>query len=155
MISRIYLDAAHRAIRDSAEANQKGEYISAWGKSLSARLNYLADAVVNASAAPLYAIGFLYGLLEAVITWGRETVYLAESLKGIDNSLSRVFFGGLGAVVSPIAASAFEVDSALELLGTVTLVAAVAGGVVFLANKLRLPNLVFYNAQTGFIWGWN
>ncbi len=154
MISKVYLCAAHRALRDSYESSERGEYLSAWSKAMPARLNYLMDAGINAAAMPFYGIGAAYGAAEALFTWGRETTYLTESLKGIDNSLSRVIFGSFGAIVSPAVSRAFEVDSAVEFVATAILVAAVTAGVLFVASRLRLPNLVLYNAQTGFTWGW-
>jgi hypothetical protein len=155
MISKIYLSAAHRALQDSYESNERGEYLSAWCKTMPARLNYLMDAGINATAVPFYGIGAAYGAGEALFTWGRETTYLTESLKGIDNSLSRVLFGSFGATVSPAVSRAFEVDSAIEFIATAILVAAVTTGIFLVASMLRLPNLVLYNAQTGFTWGWH
>lgn len=154
MISKVYLSAAHRALRDSYESSERGDYLSAWSNTMPARLNYLMDTVINAAAVPFYGIGAGYGAAEALFTWGRETAYLTESLKGIDNSLSRAIFGSFGAIVSPAASRAFEVDSSVEFVATAILVTAVTAGILFVASNFRLPNFVLYNAQTGFTWGW-
>jgi hypothetical protein len=155
MTSKVFLNSAHQALRESYEANARGQYLLAWRKTLPARFNYLADAVLNATAVPLYAVSAGYGVGETFLTWGRKTSCLRESLKGIDNSLSRVFFGSVGAVVSPAAARAFEVDSAVEVVATGALVGIVGTGIYFAASKIRAPNFVLYNSQSGFVWGWH
>jgi hypothetical protein len=155
MISKFFLNSAHRAIRESYEANARGQYLLSWGKTVPARLNYLADAALNAAAVPLEAASAGYGLGETFLTWGRKTACLKESMKEMDNSLSRVFFGSIGAVLSPAAARAFEVESASEVAATAALIGIVGGGVYFAVTKIKPPNIVVYNSQSGFTWGWH
>ena len=155
MVTGVFLNSAHQSLRESWQANARGDHLSSWGKTVPARLYYLTDALVNAGALPFYSLGAGCGAVECIYTWGRETSYLTESLKGIDNSLSRVFFGSVGAVVSPAAAQACEVDSALKVVATAAVVSAIGLGVFFVASHARLPNFVMYNAQTGFTWGWH
>jgi len=155
MITKVFLNSAHRALRESYEANAKGQYLLAWGKTVPARCNYLADAVLNATAVPMYAATASYGIGETVVTWGRQKACLRESLKGIDNSLSRFFFGSVGAILSPAAARAFEVDSAAEVAATAALVGILGAGIYFAASKIRMPTSVYYSSRSGFVWGWH
>lgn len=155
MVLKSFLNSAHQSLRESWDANERKEYLLSWSKTVPARFYYLTDAIVNAGALPLYSIGVGYGVGETVFTWGKETLCLTESLKGIDNSLSRVFFGSVGAVVSPAAAEALEVDSALKVVATAALISAVGLGAIYIASHIRLPNLLLYNQQSGFTWGWH
>lgn len=155
MVAKTFLNGAHQSLRESWQANARGEYLYSWGKTAPARLYYLTDALVNAGALPFYSLGAGYGVAEVIYTWGKETSHLTESLKGIDNSLSRVFFGSVGAVVFPAAAQACEVDSALKVVATAAVVSAIGLGVFLVANHFRLPNFVMYNAASGFTWGWH
>jgi|GEM_PF-3119086 len=154
MMTKIYLNAAREAVRESYRAVERGQYWEAWGMAIPARANYLADGAVNAAALPFYVLGAGCGAVIAAFTWGRETKCLKSNLVSADNSMSRVFFGVIGGIVSPAGAAAVEIDSFAEVVATAALVSAVAAGLLFIAQHIRWPNAVFYNSQTGFTWGW-
>lgn len=154
MVTKVFLNRAHQALSDSYWANDRGKYLEAWGKSVPARLNYLADAAINAAAVPYYAGCAGYGAVETTFTWGRETKCLKQSLRNVDNSLSRVLFGAIGGVVSPAGAKALEVDSFAEAVVCAAVVASVASVAIYAVQHVRIPDSLYWNSQFGWTFGW-
>ncbi|MFQ5729730.1 MAG: hypothetical protein ACE5GN_05155, partial [Waddliaceae bacterium] len=96
-----FYDLANEWEKESIRDSDNGKYLQSWAVSTSARLPYLADAVVTVAAAPLAFIGMIFGLVPAIFTWGKETSLLSYSSNKFIEKINHLCISLLGAFISP------------------------------------------------------
>ena len=121
-----------------------------------ARVEYIADAVLNAIAIPFSCAQTIGGAMAIVFTWGyspRTIQICTDGLQGCSERVNRMFKGVLGGLVSTsMAYNARDLDvipigiSALGLAAVITTVIKYG----------PRPNLVFFDLLSGkWTFGWD
>ena len=87
-------------VNESQRDVKSKNYFSSWMKTLPARLNFLADAIVNISFAPFNLLKAGFGSIKTTYTWGEDTEDLTDGLKGFHGNVNHIISDGAGLVVT-------------------------------------------------------
>lgn len=81
---------------------------SSWGYTMSARLAYVSDAIINLVILPFAIIGVTFGTLHALFTWNRQSPIFQSNLSFITQKTNHLLLSCFGAFISPALAHRFR-----------------------------------------------
>ncbi len=115
----MFVDFYSRAkewVEESKADAKSGRYLSSWVKTLPARANFVADAIVNLVCSPFNLLRASFGSIKAVYTWGYEAKDLKEGSSACYKNINHALSDMVGVVMTQAGCSLREKDNILILL---------------------------------------
>lgn len=116
-----YFASANAFMEKAHELRQEGQYQRSWKISLSARLHYLADCVVNLVILPFALLGVIAGAIHALCRWNLSI--LKPSKQYLLEKSNHFFISLCGTALSPTLAYKYKDANLAPLIITVRIAA--------------------------------
>jgi hypothetical protein len=97
----VFFEKAHILQTAAKTANGEGKFLLSWTLSSAARCCFLLDLIINVASVTLAILGAAFGGLAAIVTWGKETRLLDNSIKLLQKKISQLALSLIGAFLSP------------------------------------------------------
>jgi len=129
--NRLY-EHANDCVIKSWESWETNDGASAWKHSVSARLAYLCDMIVNLVVLPFAIIGVTFGSLHALITWNWQSSVFQSTKSFITKTSNHLFISLFGAVISPAIAHKYRDANLVPFIIAARIVIIAASLLVYL-----------------------
>lgn len=127
--NRLY-EHANDCMVKSMESWDAHEDSSSWKYSVSARLAYLCDMIVNLTILPLAIIGVTFGSLHALFTWNWQSTVFQSTKSFITEKSNHLFISMFGAIISPAIAHRYR-DANLVPYIIAARIVVITGSIIF------------------------
>lgn len=114
---------------------EMGELVEAWKGSLSARLAYLCDLIVNVVMLPFAIIAVTFGSLHALLTWDWHSAPFQTSKEFITEKTNHLVLSLFGSVISPSLSHKYRDVNLVPYLIALRITVIVTAFVVFYMKK--------------------
>ncbi|MBS0629629.1 MAG: hypothetical protein JSS30_05315 [Verrucomicrobia bacterium] len=134
MENRFY-DVANSHMAQSWEKWELGELGDAWKLSISARLAYLCDTIINLVALPFAIIGVTFGSFHALFTWDWNSTSFQSTKYYITERTNHLVLSLFGSIISPALAHKYRDVNLVPYLIALRITVVVTALVVFYLKK--------------------
>lgn len=134
MENRFY-DVANSQMAQSWEKWELGEIADSWRCSISARLSYLCDMIVNLVILPFAIIAVTFGSLHALFTWDWNSTFFQSTKHYITERTNHLVLSLFGSAISPALAHKYRDVNLVPYLIALRITVVVTALVVFYLKK--------------------
>ncbi|MBN2479285.1 MAG: hypothetical protein JXA94_03570 [Parachlamydiales bacterium] len=141
---------AKNLTESSVKDCENKNYFESWNKTILARVNFLADSIINTLIIPFTTLKILFHSLTAIYTWGYEITNLTNAIKELKNNINHSFGSFVGLFSTKLA---LDIRKS-EIIETLSAVAATAIGIAFIFTMILKVTGYFAvcNAYPMFYW---